>query len=107
MAEERYDPDDVLEILKEFVDEAREFLPVVKAVLHDTDISGGLGVDDEVTLAIFVRGYGHMGAIKAEEELLFRTEGYDLSIAPSLYPASALSRNSYVREHILATGMEI
>jgi hypothetical protein len=104
---EHFDREEVLEILRDFIEEVRKFLPVVKAVVYNTDIENGLNTYDEVNVAIFVSNYGRLGEIEANDELLFQTEGIDICIAPDLRLSYTLKRGGYVRDELLPGSVEI
>ncbi|MDR1296431.1 MAG: hypothetical protein LBO05_03475 [Deltaproteobacteria bacterium] len=103
---EHYDREEVLEILRDFIEDIGDFLKVVKAVAYDVDLSNGLDQDDEVPLAIFVKTYGRKGEFGAEDELLLRTEAYDICISPALHLAKTLTTSKLVAR-LIAGGVEV
>jgi predicted nucleotidyltransferase len=93
--------------VKDYADEVRQIMPVVKVFLYGSYARGNPAKYSDVDICFFVQSFGNKGCIEVMKKLLELSSKYLIGIEPNVFEESELYDDDPFVEEVLRTGIEI
>jgi predicted nucleotidyltransferase len=93
--------------VKDYADEVRQIMPVVKVFLYGSYARGNPTKYSDVDVCFFVQNFGNKNCIEVMKDLLKLSRKYQIGIEPNVFEESELYDDDPFVEEVLRTGIEI